>query len=70
MKHQLTERNNLYQREKAALDRPRNNKDIIIKPADKGGATVIQNTSDYITEAMRQLSNEEYYKKSRIRPQL
>ena len=39
------------------------NKDIIIKPADKGGATVIQNTSDYITEAMRQLSNEEYYKK-------
>ena len=61
--HGRFERNNLNQRERAALNRLRNNKDIIIKPADKGGATVIQNTSDYITEAMRQLSNEEYYRK-------
>ena len=36
---------------------------MIIKPADKGGATVILNTGDYITEAMRQLNNEEYYKR-------
>lgn len=61
--HHRFERNNLNKRERAALNRLRNNKDIIIKPADKGGATVIQNTSDYITEAMRQLSNEEYYKR-------
>jgi len=44
------------------LNRLRNNKDIIIRPADKGGATVILNTSDYTTEAMLQLSrDEEYY---------
>ena len=61
--HRRFERNNLNQWERAALNRLRNNKDIIIKSADKGGATVIPNTSDYITEAMRQLSNEEYYKK-------
>ena len=36
---------------------------MIIKPTDKGGATVILNTGDYITEAMRQLNNEEYYKR-------
>jgi len=34
-----------------------------ILPADKGGATVILNTGDYITKAMRQLNNEEYYKR-------
>ena len=57
------QRDNLNKRERVALKRLRNNKDIIIKPADKGGATVILNTGDYITEAMRQLSNEEYYKR-------
>ena len=61
--HYRFERNNLNKREREALNRLSNNKDIIIKPADKGGATVILNTSDYITEAMRQLSNEEYYEK-------
>ena len=40
-----------------------NNKDIIIKLADKGGPTVILNTGNYITEAMLQLNNEEYYKR-------
>ena len=39
------------------------NKNIIIKPADKGGATAILNTEDYITEAVRQLSNTKYYRK-------
>lgn len=59
------QRDNLNKREKAALKRLSNNRGIIIKPADKGGATVIVNTKDYITEAMWQLSNEEYYKKIR-----
>ena len=36
---------------------------IITKSADKDGATVIVNTKDFISEAIRQLSKEEYYKK-------
>ena len=62
-RHHRFQRNNLNKRERAALRRLRDSKNIIIKPADKGGATVILNTEDYITEAMRQLSNAEYYKK-------
>lgn len=54
---------NLNKRERVALKRLSNNKEIIMKPADKGGAIVILNTGDYITEAMRQLNKEEYYKK-------
>ena len=57
------QRDNLNKRERVTLKRLSNNKDIIIKPADKGGATIILNTGDYITEGMRQLSNEEYYKR-------
>ena len=57
------QRDNLNKRERVALKRLSNNKDIIIKPADKGGATVILNTGDYITKAMRQLNNEECYKR-------
>jgi len=40
-----------------------NNTDIIIKPADKGGATVIMNTKKYVKEAKHQLDNEVYYKR-------
>jgi len=45
------------------LDRLSNNRDIIIKPADKGRATVILNTTDYLQEAKRQLDNDTYYKR-------
>ena len=62
-RHHRFQRNNLNKREREALRRLRDNKNIIIKPADKGGATVILNTEDYITEAMRQLRNTEYYRK-------
>ena len=62
-RHHRFQRNNLNKREREALRRLRDNKNITIKLADKGGATVILNTEDYITEAMRQLSNTEYYRK-------
>ena len=55
--------NNLNNRERNALQLLKKNRDIIIKPTDKGGATVIMDTTEYVKEAMRQLQNEEYYKK-------
>lgn len=35
--------------------------DIIIKPADKGSATVVMSKEAYMTEAYRQLTNQQYY---------
>jgi len=42
-------------------------KNIVIKPADKGSATVLMNRDDYIKEAERQLNNNKYYVK-RVEP--
>ncbi|XP_060066994.1 uncharacterized protein LOC132547247 [Ylistrum balloti] len=53
---------NLQPEESQAIISLRENKDIIIKPADKGGAIVILNRADYITEAERQLCNTEHYR--------
>ena len=38
-----------------------NNNNIVIKPAGKGSSIVIMNTSDYISEANRQLNNNDHY---------
>eukprot|EP00061_Rhincodon_typus_P011436 g36438.t1 len=38
------------------------NRNIVIKPADKGGAIVIQNRMDYSKEVYQQLSNPEHYR--------
>ena len=54
---------NLSQRERSALHRLNKNKDIAIKAADKGGTTVIMDSSEYFKEATRQLQNEQYYQK-------
>ena len=56
-------RNNLNKLERQALERLSKNTDITIKPADKGGVTVILNSVDYYSEAMRQLNNEDYYRR-------
>jgi hypothetical protein len=37
--------------------------EIVIKPADKGGATVLMDKQNYITEAYRQLNDPKYYRK-------
>jgi hypothetical protein len=39
------------------------NQEIVIKPADKGGAIVIQDTSDYIETCMAILSDGNFYRK-------
>lgn len=52
---------NLSNEEKEALNWLSTNENIVIKRADKGGGVVVWGRDQYITEAMRQLSNREYY---------
>ena len=52
---------NLPRGEQAAIKSLSDNKSIIIKPADKGGAVVVQNVLDYINEGLRQLSDPKFY---------
>ena len=53
---------NLSPGEKHALAEFRRNTDIVIKPADKGSAIVVQNREDYIQEGYRQLQDPNYYR--------
>lgn len=59
----FSSRYNLSEQEMTSLRKLRSNPDIVIKPADKGGATVIMSRSSYIREAHRQLDNGKYYRK-------
>lgn len=56
-------KDNLTRGEREAIRTLRSNADIIIKPADKGGAVVIMNVEDYEAEGLRQLNNTKYYHK-------
>ena len=38
------------------------NDEIVIKPADKGGAIVIQDKDKFIAECQRKLDNKEHYR--------
>ena len=60
--HTTSRKKNLPHKELQAMRKLHNNREIIIKPADKGGSMVIMNTTDYIQEAQRQLLNPEHYK--------
>ena len=53
---------NLCKSELLALRELKNNNDIIIKPADKGGAIVVMDRSLYVAEGRRQLHNTNYYR--------
>ena len=55
---------NISQLERRAIVDLKNNHNIIIKPADKGSAVVIQNRSDYLNEGFKQLSDDKFYKKT------
>lgn len=58
-------RDNLTPEERDSLKKLKNNKNIIIKPADKGQGIVVLNTSDYILEANRQLNDTTIYSKTK-----
>ena len=60
---QNNEISNLNKDELKALKSLKNNKTIVIKPADKGSTTVIMDREDYIKEGNRQLANVEHYRK-------
>ena len=53
--------NNLSRGESESIRKLRENRDIVIKPADKGGATVILSREAYLKEAYRQLNDKKYY---------
>ena len=53
---------NLTKEERSAKRNLAQNKDIVIKKADKGSAVVIQNRTDYIKEGLRQLTDRNFYR--------
>ena len=53
---------NLSPEERSALKEITNNPEIIVKPADKGNCVVLQDITDYITEAKRQLDDVRFYR--------
>ena len=54
---------NLPKAERQAIKTLLENNKITIKPADKGGKIVIQDTVDYIKECERQLQDTTYYRR-------
>ena len=55
---------NLTKEEYKAIRSLNKNKDIIIKPADKGSAIVILNKQSCINEGQRQLHNTHFYEET------
>lgn len=53
----LFEKPNISKTEQETINSLRTNNELIIKPADKGGATVVMSRLSYIREARRQLNN-------------
>ena len=58
--------NNLTEGELQALKDLKTDSHIVIKPADKGGAIVLQDIEHYIGEGLRQLSNPVHYEPSTV----
>ncbi|CAH2293869.1 Hypothetical predicted protein, partial [Pelobates cultripes] len=63
-------RPNLTLDEKAALQDLRDDANIVIRPADKGGGVVIQSYQQYKCEIMRQLNDTSTYRKLTYDPVL
>ena len=61
LKWKKPRRNNMTKKEFELLNKLRNNKDIVIVPADKGGKVVIMNKCDYIDKVEDKLNNADIY---------
>ncbi|XP_044139139.1 uncharacterized protein LOC122929581 [Bufo gargarizans] len=55
--------NNLTNTERVSLDALKRAKKVILKPADKGGALVVMDKTQYVAEVHRQLNDTAVYKK-------
>jgi hypothetical protein len=53
---------NMNESQRAALEKIMKNKDIIIKPADKGGLLVVMDKKDYEEAILEMLKDEKFYK--------
>ena len=63
-KYKEPRKKNLTKEEYKAIKSLKNNRDIIIKPADKGSAVVILDRESYINEGQRQLNDTKFYEKT------
>ena len=54
-------KDNLTRQERITLSKLFKRKDIIVKPADKGSATVVMDTDKYLDECYRQLYDKKFY---------
>ncbi|XP_073510840.1 uncharacterized protein [Phyllobates terribilis] len=61
-------RPNITKRERIAITKLKNNGDIIIREADKGGGVVVQDRETYIKEAYNILSDTKYYERLEVDP--
>ena len=61
----IVSEHNLNNAERHALAELTRASDIVIKPADKGSAVVIQNLDDYIQEGLRHLSDPLFYRETK-----
>ena len=68
LKVKRNRQNNLSKEERDALSELKRRDDLIITKADKGGAVVIMDVKDYISEANRQLEDTTFYKKLKENP--
>lgn len=63
VRHSNKSKSNITEEQQRALTTLRKLDNVIIKPADKGGQIVLQDRTDYLLEANRQLNDINYYKK-------
>ena len=63
MKLKNNRKNNLKKSELTSLEDLQQREDVVITKADKGGAVVFQDVSDYINETNRQLNDQNFYTK-------
>ena len=62
----VNNRVNISKNQFIALNQLKHNNNIIVSPADKGGATVLWNRSNYLNEGYRQLNDNKYYKRINV----